>query len=132
LQFNAAEPKVPYLLLFFLMFVMFIFSNWLIYLFLAIICIISANLKYHFEVNENDLSFATSLFGLGVLKRKASKENIKLIEFKRTDWYKKSAFIRLEKGYRWKISRFHPDNFDEYIENFASTNSIKIKKHKNF
>ncbi|MBP2242154.1 hypothetical protein J2Z40_002727 [Cytobacillus eiseniae] len=128
--FNAVEPKVPLLFSFFMMVVMFIISNWSIYLLLAIMIIVSTNVKYHFKVNDTDLLFTTSLFGLEILKKKARKEQIKLIEFKRTDWDKKSVFIRLEKGFRWKISRFNSDTFDESIENFARTNSINIKKHK--
>ncbi len=113
LVFNAVEPKVPFLLFFFMMLAIFI---------------ISTNFKYHFKVNENDLPFTISLFGVEILKRKASKENIKWIEFKRTDWHKKSVFIRLDKGFRWKISRFNPANFDEYLETFAMNHSNRNQK----
>jgi hypothetical protein len=130
MQFYAVEPKMSMLLLFFLTLFMFIVSNEFVFLILAIIFIISTNIKYRFEIKKNNLLFITSVFGIDIIKRKTSNENIKWIEFKRTDWYKKSVFIRLKKGIRWKISRFKPDNFDEQIENFANTHSIAIKKQK--
>lgn len=135
MQFNAAEPKGTLFLLFCLNLGLFITSYSyysLIYLVLAIIFILCINIKYHFEINENALSFTTSLFGFEILKRKANNENIKLIEFKRIGWHQKAVFISLNKGYRWKIYRFHPNNFDKYIENFAINNSIENKKHKNY
>jgi len=42
--------------------------------------------------------------------------------------HQKSVFIRLKKGFTWKIFCFEPDNFDEYMESFATVNSIKIEK----
>ncbi len=83
-------------------------------------------------INDNNLSFVTSIFGLNILKREANKENIKLIDFKRIGWHQKTVFIRLTKGFSWRIFRFQPDNFDEFVEKFATDNSIKIKKHKNY
>lgn len=129
MQFNAGEPKMQLLFCFFIMLTLFIVSKWIPYLFMAIFCLISTYVKHHFKVHENDLSFTISLFGLVILKRKANKDNIKWIEFTRTDWHTKSTFIRLEKGFRWKISRFHPNNFDKSIEDFAINNAIEIKKH---
>ena len=132
MEFNAIEPKFSMLLLFFLTLFVFIISNEFIFLILAIIFIIASNVKYRFEIKRHKLLFTTSIFGLDIIKREASDTNIKWIEFKRTDWYKKSVCIRLKKGIRWKLSRFKPDNFDEQIESFAHTYSIAIKKVKNY
>jgi hypothetical protein len=132
LQFHAAEPKVPLMVLSLLMFLLFILSHLFIFLCLAILCLSFTKVTYHFSVNSDHLSFNASLFGIDILKRKARKENIKWIEFKRTGWYKKSLFIRLEKGVRWKVSRFQPNNFADSVESFASSNGIKVKKHKNY
>lgn len=132
MEFNAIEPKFSMLLLFFLTLFVFIISNEFIFLILAIIFISASNVKYRFEIKKHKLLFTILIFGLAIIKREASDENVKWIEFKRTDWYKKSVFIRLNKGIRWKISCFNPNNFDEQIENFAHTHSIAIKKVKNY
>ena len=132
MQFNATDSKVPLIFYFFILLVVFILSKWLIFLVLAFMFLIFTQLKYQFVINDHHLSFIVSLFGLNISKRKASKENIKLIEFKRIGWHQKSVFVRLNKGFAWKVFRFQPDNFDEYLEGFATTNSIKIKRHKNY
>ncbi|QFF99307.1 hypothetical protein PB01_10985 [Psychrobacillus glaciei] len=132
MRFNAVDSKVPLLLLFFIMLVVFIISKWLIFLILAIIFIFFTKIKYQFVINDSSLSFVVSLFGLNISKRRVNKENIKLIEFKRIGWHQKSVFIRLKKGLKWKIFRFQPDNFDEYMENFATANSINMKRHNNY
>lgn len=132
MHFNAVDSKVPLLLLFFVMLVVFIISKWLIFLILSIIFIIITKIKYQFVINDNSLSFVVSLFGLNISKRRVNKENIKLIEFKRIGWDQKSVFIRLKKGFTREIFRFQPDNFDEYMESFATANSIKMKRHKNY
>ncbi|NME06284.1 hypothetical protein [Psychrobacillus sp. BL-248-WT-3] len=132
MRFNAVDLKFPLFFNFFIMLVVFILSKWLIFLVLAFMFLISTQLKYQFVINDHHLSFIVSLFGLDISQRKVNKENIKLIEFKRIGWHQKSVFVRLKKGFTWKVFRFQPDNFDEYLESFATTNSIKIKRHKNY
>ncbi|MEK4521323.1 hypothetical protein NSQ95_12905 [Psychrobacillus sp. FSL W7-1457] len=132
MRFNAVDLKFPLFFNFFIMLVVFIFSKWFIFLVLALMFLIFTKIKYQFVINNHNLSFIVSLFGLDISKRKVNKENIKLIEFKRIGWHQKSVFIRLKKGFTWKVFRFQPDNFDEYLESFATTNSIKINRHKNY
>ncbi|MCM3359301.1 hypothetical protein [Psychrobacillus sp. MER TA 171] len=132
MRFNAVDSKVPLLFYFFIMLVVFIISKWLIFLVLALMFLIFTKIKYQFVINDHNLSFIVSLFGLDFSKRKVNKENIKLIEFKRIGWHQKSVFVRLKKGFTWKVFRFQPDNFVEYLESFATNNSIKIKRHKNY
>ncbi|MFD2114303.1 hypothetical protein ACFSTH_01060 [Paenibacillus yanchengensis] len=127
MQFKAVEPKLHNVLFFVISLVGYMINKSVLLLIFAIVFILLTNIKYIFDVGDHQMSFTTYLFGLKVMRRTVTADNVKFIAVKREGFYRKVVLIRLNKGFRWKITRFFPDNFDEYVQNFAVANAIKFK-----
>ncbi|MBU8905362.1 hypothetical protein [Desertibacillus haloalkaliphilus] len=96
------------------------------YLFLVLL-ILALFVNYELRISDDRIQFKINLFSLTVVTREAMADNIKEMYFMNLAG-KVSVLVMMHKGFRLKLAKFEPTDFDRDLLTFATNHGIKVNK----
>lgn len=94
---------------------------------LAILC-----LHYKFQIDKKSLRYQIFLLSIPIYKKEIVPEQITEIKFIRVGWAKKSAIVRMKKGFNIRVILFNPNSVCEDLEHFANENNVSVNKTRDY
>lgn len=83
-------------------------------------------------IGEGSLTYKILIFKFTVYKKEVTYQQIDSIKFKRDGLGKKSAIVKLSKGFNLHISQFYPKGIYDDLIVFAKKHNIPILKTKDY
>lgn len=101
---------------------------WLILVWL----VMSLGVKYQLRVKGSQLEYSIVFLTLRIYKKALPPSLIKSVIFKRTDWSKKKAVIKLKQKANIKVLDYQPSTIFTDLESFAVDHGISVAKTKDY
>lgn len=96
------------------------------------IIIIVLCMHYEFQIENNRLTYRILLLKTPIYTKEVVPEDIREIKFIRVDWAKKSAIVRMKKGFNIRVILFHPDSVYKELEQYAKEHNVSIHKTRDY
>ncbi|WP_421378529.1 hypothetical protein ACOJQI_13205 [Bacillus salacetis] len=101
---------------------------WLILFFV----VMSLGIKYQLVFVGHQLEFSLFFLSFRIFTKSVTPEQVKSIVFKRSDWTKKKAVIKMERGRNIVVVDYQPAEIFIDLENFGIQHDISLKKTKDY
>jgi hypothetical protein len=113
----------------------FVSDSWVITILLwltLIVLVMSLGMKYQLLFEGEQLEFSLFFLSFRIYRQSITPELVKSIIFKRNDWTKKKAVIKMKKGLNIVVLDYKPSDIFNELENFSAAHGISMKKTKDY
>ncbi|RIW37260.1 hypothetical protein D3H55_04245 [Bacillus salacetis] len=99
---------------------------------LMVVLVMSLGMKFQLHVKDDKLDYRVFFLSFRLYKRTIAAGQIQSVIFKRTDWTKKKAVIKIKSGMNIKVIENEPTQIFAKLDGFASAHDVQIKKSKDY
>ena len=100
-------------------------------LFVSALIVLALFIEARVKVRNGNISYRVELWGLPLYYKTVYAEEIKRIEFKRSNWSSKVAVVRVKKGIDVRFALFGNGLFGD-LSQFAIQNNLELRKSKDY
>ncbi|ANU20721.1 hypothetical protein BBI15_11110 [Planococcus plakortidis] len=100
-------------------------------LFVSALIVLALFIEARVKVRNGNISYRVELWGLPLYYKTVYAEEIKRIEFKRSNWSSKVAVVRVKKGIDLRFALFGNGLFGDLLQ-FAIQNNLELRKSKDY
>lgn len=100
-------------------------------LFVSALIVLALFIEARVKVRNGNISYRVELWGLPLYYKTVYAEEIKRIEFKRSNWSSKVAVVRVKKGIDLRFALFGNGLFGD-LSQFAIQNNLELRKSKDY
>lgn len=100
-------------------------------LFVSALIVLALFIKARVKVRDSNIIYRVELWGLPLYYKTVYTEEMRRIEFKRSNWASKVAVIRVEKGIDLRFALFGDGLFEDLTQ-FAKRNDLELRKSKEY
>ena len=100
-------------------------------LFVSALIVLALFIEARVKVRNGNISYRVELWGLPLYYKTVYAEEIKRIEFKRSNWSSKVAVVRVKKGIDLRFALFGNGLFGDSSQ-FAIQNNLELRKSKDY
>ncbi len=100
-------------------------------LFVSALIVLAFFMKARVKVRDSNIIYRVELRGLPLYYKTVYIEEIRRIEFKRSNWASKVAVVRVEKGIDLRFALFGDGLFED-LSQFAKRNDLELRKSKDY
>ncbi|RAZ67037.1 hypothetical protein [Planococcus maitriensis] len=100
-------------------------------LFVSALIVLALFIEARVKVRNGNISYRVELWGLPLYYKTVYAEDIRRIEFKRSNGASKVAVVRVKKGIDLRFALFGDGLFED-LSQFAEHNSLELRKSKDY
>jgi hypothetical protein len=103
------------------------------FLWLFLVCLVMAlGINYQLEVEDHQMCYRLSFLSFRLYKKTMTPDSINSIIFKRADWTKKKAVIKVKKGMNIRVMDYEPTQVFIALHKFTADHGIATKKTRDY
>lgn len=100
-------------------------------LFISILIVLGLFIKVRARVRKDNILYRIELWNLPLYYAAVYANEVRRIDFKRSNWTSKMAIVRMKKGIDLRFALFPNELFAE-LTKFSEQNSIELRKSKDY
>lgn len=100
-------------------------------LFISVLIVLALFIKVRVRVRKDNILYRIELWSLPLYSASVYANEVRRIDFKRSNWTSKMAIARMKKGIDLRFALFPKELFAD-LTKFSEQNSIELRKSKDY
>lgn len=100
-------------------------------IFISILIVLALFIEARVKVRKDNIIYRVELWSLPLYYKTVYMDEVRHIDFKRSNWTAKVALVRVKKGIDLRFALF-PDELFSDLAQFAERNGIELRKSKDY